>query len=62
MAPKVPPGWSQYNLVWPDEMKRQVDIVRATEGLKDMRVATLMLIREALAARGYVLPDSYENS
>lgn len=50
MPPKVPPGWSQYNLVWPEELRRAVDIYRATRQLKDMREATNELIRKGLAA------------
>lgn len=50
MPPKVPPGWSQYNLVWPDELRRQVDIYRAMRGLKDLREATIELIQKGLEA------------
>lgn len=49
MPPKVPDGWSQYNLVWPNELRQQVDIYRATAGLKDMREAVNDLIRKGLA-------------
>lgn len=50
MPPKIPTGWVQYNLVWPEELRREVDIYRATNGLKDMREATLQLIRKGLEA------------
>lgn len=50
MPPKIPEGWSQYNLVWPDKLRREVDIYRATHGLKDLREATLALIQRGLEA------------
>lgn len=50
MPPKVPDGWSQYNLVWPNELRRQVDIYRAINGLKDLREATIELVKKGLEA------------
>lgn len=50
MPPKVPEGWSQYNLVWPNTMRQQVDVYRAMNGFKDLREATLDLIEKGLEA------------
>lgn len=50
MPPKVPEGWSQYNLVWPNDVRKQVDVYRAMNGFKDLREATLDLIEKGLEA------------